>query len=334
LRETIGFNTNDEEAKWLNADNSHRTEGDDSQFGLLVGYWLSSYHKIRPSTLEALIRKAADTNIDYDALLNSTASDSDVSAAAFRVRAELLVGVPDKESPDDLIDLIEEALHKARSSHLDDPRNPKRWSAAFIVSVIRRCATELGLEGMNGEVPFGSNKLLKPSEIGAHRYYVLEAYHRMRNGITGTYHAFNAIERVPQVGDIIIQDRRHDIRMDDVITFDNIPFILATTINLHADIIVENSDSSNYVVTIGGNLGPNGGARGSVRRRHYPLDTNRHLIVNPDEQYVNVDDIDTLSSIKTLSTDSILAEHSTGRIFALLSPVQECHTSSCEEYGH
>jgi uncharacterized protein DUF2272 len=296
---------------------------------LLVGYWLASYQIIRPTTLQVLITNAVDTGIDYGALLSSTASASEISADAFRVATELLVGAPDKESPEDLKSLIEESLLKARSSHLDDPANPKRWSAAFIVFVIRRCAIELGLEGMNGEVPFGSDKLLKPSEVGAHRHYVLEAYYRMRNGITGTYHAFNAIEHIPQVGDLIIQDRRHNISMNDVVTFDDIPRMLATQINLHADIIVEKSDRFNYVVTIGGNLGPAGGARGSVRRRHYPLDVNGHLVVNRDQEYVNVDDNGTISRIITGSSDSILTEHSTGRIFSLLSPVQECHTSSC-----
>lgn len=195
---------------------------------------------------------------------------------------------------------------------------------AFIVSVIRRSAIELGLESMNGDVLIGSNKLLKPSEFGAHRYYVLEAYYRMRNRITGTYHTFESRDRLPQVGDIIIQDRRHGIRINDVVVFNDIPTMLAVQINLHADIIVETLDYSNEVVTIGGNLGPQGGARGSVRLRRYPLDAGGHLIINRDVLYINEDDCGILPSIKAPS-DPVLAEHSTGRIFALLSPIQECH---------
>jgi hypothetical protein len=325
LRETIGFKTKDEHNKWLNPDRSLRMEGDNSQFGLLVGYWLSSIDTIRPTTLQALVTNSVDPSVDYGDLLNSTASDADVSADASRVTDELLAGVPDKASPNGLNSLIEEALHKARLSRLDNPEQPKRWSAAFVVSVIRGSAIHLGLEAMNGNDQMGVNKLLKITKLGAHRVYVVEAYNRMRNGITGTYHAFTARDHVPQVGDIIIQDPRKDIDISEVVAFNDISTGLANQ-NLHGDIVVEAYEDSDYVVTIGGNIGgPPREARGSVRRRCYPLDASRHLIINRVQQYVNEDDSGTLPSIPPTSNASGLGSHSTGRIFALLSPVQECN---------
>ncbi len=317
LRRTIGANTVAERQNWFNAAGQIIYETQPSQFGLLVSYWLSSFSAIRPTTLQVLQANARSYS-NYGPLLNATTS-TQVNTAIARVRADLLVGAPDAGNPANLHSLVDEALRGARLSYLD--ANGGAWSAVFVVACIRGTAIQLGLESMIAGNHSGRDELLTCTS--AHRVYVLEAYQRHfgPNPRYGTYHAFRVNERTPKVGDIIVQDRQAT-SINAVVRFDDIPTTLAGGYNLHGDIVVDVPDGQDFVVTIGGNLGPDRG--GSVRRRRYPLDADRHLIVDRVRLYTQERDNGNLPNLPPANNAAGLNGISTGRIFALLSPVEVC----------
>jgi hypothetical protein len=176
----------------------------------------------------------------------------------------------------------------------------------------------LGLEALAGGQHVGRDEYLFATS--AHREYVLRAYQNRfgPNPATGTYHAFRPTERTPQVGDIIVQDRRDTIGIADVVAFDTIPTTMASSIALHGDIVTEVPEAGGFVVTIGGNLG------NSTRRRAYPLDATSHLIVQRTQLFVQEDDSGVLPALPATSNAAGLSSSSTGRIFAILSPVVTC----------
>ena len=94
----------------------------------------------------------------------------------------------------------------------------------------------------------------------------------------GTYHAFEVSERVPQVSDIIVQVRGPN-SIANVMEFNDIRGVGARGRAMHCDIIVEALAGEDFVVTIGGNVGD------SVRRRRFPLDANRRLVVDREQLY-------------------------------------------------
>jgi hypothetical protein len=249
-------------------------------------------------------------------LLNNNASAAAVAAEAATVRATLLNGAPDATSPANLNSLVEQSLTSARFSRLDDATRGPR-SAVFVTSIVRGAAIQLGLESLTGSNHVGRDELLVGTS--AHRVYVLEAYNN-RFGASpkkGTYHAFRPNERTPQVGDIIVQDRQvSDI--NDVVAFDDIPTTLNSGYMLHADIVVEVPDGADYVIAIGGNLS------NSARRRRYPLDADRKLVVERTQLYTQENDNGNLPNIPATDNSAGLNSSSTGRIFALLSLVQQC----------
>ena len=156
--------------------------------------------------------------------------------------------------------------------------------------MVRNAAIQLGLEAMSGSTHVGRDELLVGTS--AHRVYVLEAYNRRfgTNPRSGTYHAFRPDERTPQIGDIIIQDRRAD-NINNVVRFDDIPTALNSEYNLHGDIVVEVPNGADYVIAIGGNVGD------SARRRRYPLDSNRHLVVDRTQLYTQESDSGNLPTL-------------------------------------
>ena len=316
LREAIRVSTTNERLKWFDATGNVLKENQPSQFGLLVNYWLSRFSTIRPTTLQSLQAKAIDPVINYGQLLNANATDAQVAAEAARVRADLLVDAPDAGSPSNLNNLIEQSLISARFSHFDDPtRGP--WSAVFVTYNVRNAAIQSSLEALTGNTHVGQNILLKGSSL--HSDYVLEAYRRRfgPDGRNGTYHAFRISERTPQVGDIIVQDRRAG-SINDVVDYNDIPRALAGGLSLHGDIVVEVPDDVDYVVAIGGNLG------NSVKRRRFPLDANRYLVVERVQLYTQEDNNGNLPTLPDTNTSPGLHTRSTGRIFTLLSPVKMC----------
>ncbi|MGH9979670.1 MAG: hypothetical protein ACRD8Z_28090, partial [Nitrososphaeraceae archaeon] len=109
----------------------------------------------------------------------------------------------------------------------------------------------------------------------------------------------------------------------EVLSFADIPTVIAPKQpfhNLHGDIVIEVPPNSDFVITLGGNLGAI--SQGSVRRRRYPLDSNRRLIVDSRRTFSNELNDGTLPP---LSNAAGPFRNSTGKIFALLRPVVECH---------
>jgi hypothetical protein len=316
LREAIRVETVSERDHWFNAAGQVLRENQNSQFGFLVSYWLASFREILPTTLSMLQTNAVSAGINYGQLLNAGASNAAINAAIARARTDLLVGVPPAATSAALNSLIDRALRGARFSRLDDPTNGP-WSAVFVVSCIRHVAMQLGLEAVISGNHVGRDELLAAAQ--AHRAYVLEAYQR-RFGASrkrGTYHAFRISEREPQVGDIIVQDRQVN-NINDVLSFDDIPNTLTGGYRLHADIVVEVPANQNFVVAIGGNLG------NSARRRRYPLDAQRRLLVVRNQLYTQEDDQGNLPNLPQQHGGGGLPPLSTGRVFALLCPVEQC----------
>lgn len=317
LREAIRLRSESERLKWFSSSGAVIEEDVPSQFGHLVSYWLTRFSNIRPATLAALQANAVDPATNYGILTVKTTSDAAVATAAANVAAQLVNGVVDATIPPNLTDLVASAIISANAS-LRDLEETGPWSAVFVTAVIRGTAIQLGLEGLAAGQHVGSDELLKGSS--AHAVYTLTAYQNRFGAAPrrGTYLAFRTDERTPQVGDIIIQDRKKNLTFPNVVAFNNIPTALATGRALHGDIVVEVPDGADYVVTIGGNLG------NSTRRRRYPLDADRHLVVSRTQLYVQEDDNGVLGNLPVVNNAAGLNPLSTGRIFALLSPVDEC----------
>jgi len=318
LREAIRLNSDAERQKWFDTTAGKLLEEDNAaQFGLLVGYWLSRFSNIQPDTLTAIQANAVGSTVNYGSLLVNTTSDVDVAAQAAVVAPTLVNGVVGSNVPPNLTSLVESALVSANAS-LRDLENSGPWSAVFVSKVIRGTAIQLGLEGMTAGTHVGADELFVGSN--AHAVYTLAAYqNRFRSPAkTGTYQAFRPDERTPQVGDIIIQDRQKNLTIGNVVAFNSIPTVLANGRALHGDIVVEVPDGADYVVTIGGNLG------NSVRRRKFPLDADRHLVVEQTQLYVSESDSGVLPNLPKVNNGAGLHVESTGRIFALLSPVEAC----------
>jgi subtilisin family serine protease len=219
------------------------------------------------------------------------------------------------KAPNNLDVPIQNALEFAYQSRADS----RAWSAVFVVSCVRAAAIGLKLEAIDSSGAHGGRDgLLKASP--RHADYVVEAREHKRNRVGGTYHAFKPTERAVQVGDIICTDRRSFIgtavRLE----------VLPSRFLLHGDIVTfvktENGKQV-YAETIGGNV------RHTVRRRRYPLDEQGKLIVSPTVLYETEDDQGVFQSVAPLTqAPSMLKPHSTSRIIALLSLVEECNTPS------
>ena len=327
LRDVISTNALADKTNWVDGAGNliFESASPRSGFGFLLRYWLSRQVEIPPATLIALMAAAIDPSVTatFWNLLNPYLTDPEqIRDEAASVRETLMASVQDPGLAN-LDDLIDNALLKARESHLN--LNETRWSAVYVVSIIRGAAIQLQLEAMSGNSHEGKDKLLLAHP--AHRKYVHEAYLRRFNSnpTNGTYQAFEIQEHSPQKGDIIIQDREAE-DIDEVVRFAKIRDVLDSFRNLHGDIVIEdNTDKcySDFVITLGGNLGV--GCQGSVRRRRYPLDANRRLIVDRRRLYSNELNNGTLPGLPALSNSAGLPSSSTGRIFALLRPVVECH---------
>lgn len=114
LRNAIGTGAQTERDNWLDTTGNLLMEDEDSQFGLLVKYWLASKSRIRPTTLTAAQTKAVSSATSYGQLLNENATDAEISAEAATVRTTLLTGAPDTVSPVDLRTLVEQSLISSR----------------------------------------------------------------------------------------------------------------------------------------------------------------------------------------------------------------------------
>lgn len=315
LRNSIRMEAEGERNAWINsADDRIRGEDDDAIFGRLVMMWVSINVAIAPDVLAALQVAALDPARDYGDILDPGAAAAAVNADIQRVRTELLGAVPPPINPAPLRTIIEEALRRARWSREDHP-DYAFWSAAYISTVVRRAGIAATIERVGPGGHVGQNEILEAGM--AHRTFLQEAYRRrfgpsgMRQG---TYHAFEAGEREPQVGDIIVQDRTAN-SVAGVTSFQRIPTMGAR--GLHSDIVIEANEGDDFVVTVGGNVGD------SVRRRRFPLTADRHLLVQPTALYTTEDASQNLPALGATSS-AALASDSTARVFALLSPTETC----------
>ncbi|MGH2616600.1 MAG: hypothetical protein ACRDJC_15280, partial [Thermomicrobiales bacterium] len=257
----------------------------------------------------------------------------------------LLRGAPDVGSPSNLHAIVDEALREAHQSGQGNEDFP--WSAVFVVFCVRVAAIELGLERVSGGAHVGRDELLKAT-VG-HRFYVQEAYNQRFGSAPkdGTYQAFCPApascpahascpdERSVQVGDIIVQDRTLPLGgislVDDFCDIPDDEFLGPNP--LHGDIVVE--VASAWVEAIGGNL--QSGIDSStpqvfaVRRRRFPLNPDGALAVARETLFTQEDDAGNLPALPADDPAPGVQSKSTGRIFALLSPVEHCETPSPSE---
>jgi len=316
IRDGVVARATAEWGAWHTAANVPRPEGDAAMFGRLVGYYLSAMPAILPDSLAA-IQATALGAINYAPLLAAGAA---IDAEAARIARLLLAGAPG--TTPGLQARVEEGLKQARQAHTDQG-DFSAWSAAFVTACVRGAAITLGLEAVipPGRTHVGRDELLLASL--SHATYTAEARTR-RAAFTprrrGTYHAFQPGERAPQRGDIIVQDRRTGITAAQVRTLANV----APGHLTHGDIVVE-VDAA-FVVTIGGNVGDT-----SLKRR-YPRDAQGLLVVNRQQLYTQETNTGVLPALPLQSAQP-LHTNSTARIFALLSPVEECAAVPGQPYG-
>ena len=314
IRAAVVAQANAEWTHWHTA-GAPRPESDAALFGRLIGYYLTSNADVAPDHVTA-IQTAAHTATGYGGLLTAT-NVAAIATAVRNTRRALLTSatLPDV---DPVARNLRTAITQARQGN-KDAGIFKSWSAVFVVACVRGAAIAQGLEAVisPGRRHIGRNELLLAAI--RHSEYTVEARQRRAAAMPrrrGTYHAFRPSERAPQVGDIIVQDRRPTIAAAaQVMTLAGLPERLLT----HGDIVVEVQPA--FVVTIGGNLtGPLGD---SVRKRRYPLDAHGVLVVDPPQLFAQEDDAGTLPALPLTST-SALDDHSTARSFALLSLIEEC----------
>ena len=311
VRDAVVARANAEWTAWHDTAGAPRREGEADMFGRLAGYYLGANGSILPDTLTAM-QAAALGGIDFTALLASTASAATIAAEATRIRGLLLAGAPGA-SDAGLATKVESAITQARQANKHSGAF-KAWSAAFISSCVRGAGISQGLEGVigPGRQHVGRDTLLLAALM--HAAYTVQA--RTRRAATtprrrGTYHAFTPAERAPQLGDIIVQDRRDGITAAQVAKLAT----LQSGVITHGDIVVEVRDP--FVVTVGGNVGD------SARKRRYPRTAQGLLVVERQQMYTQETDAGTLPGLPS-QTNAALAGRSSARIFALLSPVEEC----------
>ena len=287
-------------------------ESDATRFGRLVGYSLAANADIAPDHLTAL-QTAALGAINYAPLLGASNTVAGVRAALITAAA-----VPNTAT---MQSRVATALANARQANKDNGAF-KSWSAIFVVGCVRGAAIGLGLEANKNELLLATIR---------HSEYTREARIRRAAGTTGTYQAFTPVERAPQKGDIIVQDRRDNIGPGDVMTLANLPERLET----HGDIVIDVKPT--FVETIGGNLtrpdpppptpsAPTPPPIGdSSRKRRYPRTAQGFLVVDPPQLFAQEDDAGALAALPLTSTEA-LHKHSTRRIFAVLSLAEECRS--------
>jgi hypothetical protein len=318
IRDAVVTRTLFEWTAWHTTAGVPRLESDVGMFGQLVGYYLAAIGSIRPDTLTAM-QAAAVGGINYAALLAAGATAATIEREIVRIRGLLLAGAPGATRS--LHDPVAAAIRHARQAHANTGAF-SAWSAAFVTACVRGAGIAQGIEAViaPGRKHIGSGKLLLASLT--HAAYTIEARRRasMAPSHRGTYHAFTPVQRAPQLGDIIVQDRRHGISAEQVSTLATLSGGRLT----HGDIVVELQ--RDFAVAIGGNLG------GSVRKRRFPRDAAGLLVTAAPQLFTQENSAGVLPPVPAQSTQP-LAGQSTRRIFAVLSPVEECAAVPGQPYG-
>ena len=305
IRDAIVARCNAEWTAWhTGSPPAPRLECDATMFGRLIGYYLAVNRSILPDSLTSVQANALGT-INFGPLLGATAAST---AQVTAIRTLLLAGAPDTSANA----FINAAMSRARQGH-DNVGSFRAWSAAFVSACVRGAAISEGIEAVTppGRTHGGFNRpLLLPTLT--HARYVIRARDDERAGRRGRYHAFGPSARAPQRADIIVQDRRDNIRPGQVRTLDTLPEDAET----HGDIVVEVAADS--VVTIGGNVAD------GVRKRRFLRDTTSgKLVTTVSQLYGQEDEAGGLPLVPGTSCQA-LADKSTRRIFALLTLVEEC----------
>ena len=215
--------------------------------------------------------------------------------------------------PKEIAGLVEASLAAAHNSRADT----EPWSGAFIGFCVRTAAMRLGLEMVVGRSHEGKDALLKVSR--RHSAYILHARDKAKDG---SYRAFDPARRKVREGDIICTDRQDFIRAGERQTLKG----LKSGTVLHGDIVTRVEGGLNgFVEAIGGNVGH------TVRRRRYPLDLAGMLIIQEEVLVDQEDDSGKLTAGGNLgpfasrrTKPTMLDPRSSFRVFALLSPVEEC----------
>ena len=295
-------------------------ESDATRFGRLVGYYLAENEDIEPAHLMALQTAALGT-INYAPLLGASNTVAGVRAAL--ITAAAVPNTPTMQTR------VTTGLTRAREANKNKDTAFSSWSAVFIVGCVRGAAITLRLEAVKHQLLLATFR---------HSEYTREARIRKDKGQLGTYHAFTPAERAPQIGDIIVQDRQPNIGPNDVRTLANLPERHLT----HGDIVVDVQPT--FVETIGGNLtrpdpppatpsAPTPPPIGeSSRKRRYPKNAQGFLVIDPSQLFVQEDDNGNLAPLPLASTEA-LHKHTTQRIFAVLSLVEECRAPRTLPYS-
>ena len=318
FREGVAIEAFTERMSWFDNNDHILREDANSRFGDLVYYWLSRFSAIRPATLSALWEKVLAPTTNYGNLLVDGTSDAGLAAEAASVRAVLVDGVVDADTPANLNTLVESALISANASRRD-LENTGPWSAVFVTACVRGMAIRLELEAVAGGQHVGRDQYLLATP--SHREYVLKAHQNRFASHPGHRHlpgfsplrAHAAGRRYHRPGPPRSDRgrRRGGVRQHPY--HDGL---------LHRPAWRHRHRSARETVdmssTIGGNLG------NSVRRRRYPVDADHHLVVQRTQLYVVEDDNGVLPSLPATSSAAGVSSSSTGRIFAILSPVPTC----------
>jgi hypothetical protein len=315
IRDAVVSRAQAEWTAWHTAAGAPRKESDVGMFGRLVGYYLATNGTVPPDALVA-IQTAALGAVDYGALLAAGASAAKVAAETEKIRTALLAGLP-SAAQSSLTARVVTAISHAREA-FRGTGGFSAWSAAFVVTSVRGAAVAQGIEALAppGNTHVGRDALLLAAV--AHRQYTQEAYRRRmaRPRRMGTYLAFEPNERAPRRGDIVVQDRRDPITEKTVVPLAKLATLGGDT---HGDIVIDVQPG--FVVTLGGNVGD------SVRKRRYPLDAQGFLAKARGQLFAQENDDGVLPDLPPTTTPAATASlesRSTARIFALLSPVEDC----------
>lgn len=305
VRDAVVARAQAEWAAWHTGAGVPLLENAPAQFGRLVGYFLAANAAVLPDALTAIQARANATS--FSTLLGATGGAAATELARLKTA---LAGGTGLESE------IGTAIAHAREA-FNDSGSFSAWSAVFVSSVVRGAAITLGLEAAlpPSRTHVGADQLLKAAV--SHATYTLEARRRRAAGIAGTYHAFTPAERAPQTGDIVVMDRRENIRLNQVTTLATLPASLIS----HGDVVVDVQQG--FVVTVGGNV------CNSVRRRRFPRGSSGLLTVDRLQLYMQEDSRGGLGPLPLESCREAtqpLDDRSTARIFAVLGLVQECRT--------
>lgn len=289
-----------------------RLENEPAMFGHLVSYYLAANAGILPDTLAALGGAATGGIKTFAPLLAAGLDAAGITREVGKVKTALLA--PVSNPPGDLAGLVDTAIRNALQSR-DESGGSSDWGAVWVSAVVRRAAIELGVEAAVPPGPrhLGRDQLLKVALSDT--AYTLEARRRRKDGVRGTYHAFTPAERTPQLGDIIVQDRRPDLKRGGVTKLADLKEGLIS----HGDIVT--SVRPGFVETLGGDV------CSSVRLRRFPLDQEGFLAVDRLLLYAQEDGtgkVGLLPQHSCRGADQPLDDRSTARVFALLSLVEEC----------